>query len=202
MRTDVGTRISICALLLGLLAAGPALAQAPAPAAQDQAAASVQAAPPSDDFRPRLPSYFGDTGLWFVPTADVLSRGGFSTSVFHAKFDSRQGLTGVDEYGVTAAIGLTERFELFGSYRVVGLDRDVRPLFTTPAELGGVAVGYPFADRGFSGWKSGPLAIGGKYSLLSQSRGAGLSLAPRVLVELPTGPDEVTNGTVDTRIDI
>ncbi len=148
------TRTCVCAVLLGVLAAGPARGQTPAPATQGQPAAAAES-------RPRLPSYYGDTGLWFVPTADVLRRGGFSTSLFHAKFDSRQGLTGADEYGVTAAIGLTDRFELFGSYRMVGVDRDVRPIFTDPAELGGVSLAYPFANSGWSGWQSGPLAIGG-----------------------------------------
>ena len=139
--------------------------------------------------RPALPTFFGDTGLWFVPTAETMPSGRWSFSVFRANFDRRQGLTDVNQMGLTGAVALGDRFELFGSWRFVRLDRDVRPVFI-PAEpvFGGVSQEYPYVRRGWSKTLGGPTIVGGKFSLISQSRGDAFSLAPRLMVKFPTGP--------------
>ena len=140
--------------------------------------------------RPALPTFFGDTGLWFVPTAETMPSGRWSFSVFRANFDRRQGLTDVNQMGLTGAVALGDRFELFGSWRVVRLDRDVRPVFI-PAEpvFGGVSQEYPYVRRGWSKTLGGSTIVGGKFSLISQSRGDAFSLAPRLMVKFPTGPN-------------
>ena len=40
--------------------------------------------------RPSLPTINGDTGLWFVPTAETMPAGKWSFSVFRANFDRRR----------------------------------------------------------------------------------------------------------------
>ncbi len=178
------------------LLAWPAAAQTPA-AQGATTTSTTQTAVTQDEIvlqgdttpRPALPTFFGDTGLWFVPTADTMPSGRWSFSVFRANFDRRQGLTDVNQMGLTGAVALGDRFELFGSWRVVRLDRDVRPAFI-PSEpaFGGVSQEYPYVRRGWSKTLGGPTIVGGKFSLISQSRGDALSLAPRLMVKLPSGP--------------
>ena len=121
--------------------------------------------------RPSLATVSGDTGLWFVPTADVLPSGRVAASVFRANTDRQQGLIDVSNIGVTLAYGATDRLELFSSFGVVRLDRDVRPLYN-PADLdyGGVANEFPYLRSGWSGTVGAPLNVGAKWNLLSQSR--------------------------------
>src|SRR5687767_10589635 len=183
---------------MAALMAVPAAAQAPAAGGQKPTTTTTTSGPvvTSDEIvlegdttpRPALPTINGDTGLWFVPTAETLPAGKLSFSVFRANFDRRQGLTDVNQLGLTGAIGLGDRFELFGSWRLVRLDRDVQPTFI-PGEptFGGVSQEYPYLRRGWSKTLGGPVTVGGKWSLISQSRGDALSLAPRVMVKFPSG---------------
>ena len=153
--------------------------------------------------RPALPTFFGDTGLWFVPTAETMPSGRWSFSVFRANFDRRQGLTDVNQMGLTGAVALGDRFELFGSWRVVRLDRDVRPVFI-PSEpvFGGVSQEYPYVRRGWSKTLGGPTIVGGKFNLISQSRGDAFSLAPRLMVKFPTGPTGSSTNDWDGHLDL
>jgi peptidoglycan-associated lipoprotein len=139
--------------------------------------------------RPSLPTIDGDTGLWFVPTAETMPAGKWSFSVFRANFDRRQGLTDVSKIGLTGAVALGDRFELFASWATVRLDRDVNNPVFVPSEpaFGGVSQEFPYIRRGWSKTLGGPVTIGGKWSLISQSRGDALSLAPRVMVKFPSG---------------
>jgi peptidoglycan-associated lipoprotein len=177
------------------LLAWPAAAQTPA-AQGATTTTTTQTAVTQDEVvlqgdttpRPALPTFFGDTGLWFVPTAETMPSGRWSFSAFRANFDRRQGLTDVNQIGVTGAVALGDRFELFGSWRVVRLDRDVRPVFIpTEPVFGGVSQEYPYLRRGWSKTLGGPFMAGAKYSLISQSRGDALSLAPRLMVKFPSG---------------
>jgi peptidoglycan-associated lipoprotein len=153
--------------------------------------------------RPALPTIEGDTGFWFVPTAETLPSGKVSFSVFRANFDRRQGLTDVSEIGVTGAIGLGDRFELFGSWRTVRIDRDVRPTFVPDvAALGGVSHEYPYMRRSFSKTLGGPVIVGGKWGLLSQGRGDAMSLAPRVVVKFPSGSTWASTNDWDGHVDL
>ena len=65
--------------------------------------------------RPAMPTIHGDTGLWFVPTAETMPAKRWSFSLFRANFDRRQGLTDVNQFGITGAFALGDRVELFGS---------------------------------------------------------------------------------------
>ena len=194
-----------CASLLA------ALAVPPAPALAQAAQATTQTAVTQDEIvlqgdttpRPALPTFYGDTGLWFVPTAETMPGGRFSFSVFRANFDRRQGLTDVSQIGFTAAIGLGDRAELFGSWRTVRLDRDVRPVFiASEPEFGGVSQEYPYVRRGWSKTLGGPVIVGGKYSLISQSRGDAMSLAPRIMVKFPSGSTWASTNDWDYHFDL
>jgi peptidoglycan-associated lipoprotein len=141
--------------------------------------------------------------LWFVPTAETLPSGKWSFSVFRANFDRRQGLTDVNQIGLTGAVGFGDRFEVFGSWRLVRLDRDVRPTFV-PEEptFGGVSQEYPYLRRGWSKTLGGPVTVGGKWSLISQSRGDAMSLAPRIMVKFPSGSTWSSTNDWDGHIDL
>ena len=155
-------RTFCCGLLLTAIGAVPA-------AAQNTTQTTSQTAITQDEIvlqgdttpRPALPTIKGDTGIWFVPTAETLPSGRWSFSVFRANFDRRQGLTDVNQIGLTGAVGLGDRFELFGSWRTVRLDRDVRPVFVpTEPQFGGVSQEYPYLRRGWSKTLGGPLELG------------------------------------------
>jgi len=208
----VSVRTFSCGFLIALLAAVPATAQAPA-GGQKPTTTTTTSGPvvTSDEIvlegdttpRPALPTFYGDTGLWFVPTAETMPGGRWSFSAFRANFDRRQGLTDVNQIGLTGAFAPTDRFELFGSWRVVRLDRDVRPTFV-PGEptFGGVSQEYPYLRRGWSKTLGGPVMVGGKYSLISQSRGDALSLAPRVMVKFPSGSTWASTNDWDGHLDL
>jgi len=202
-----------CGFLVAALAAMPAAAQPPAAGAQQPTTTTTTSGPvvTSDEIvlegdttpRPALPTIYGDTGLWFVPTAETLPSGRFSFSAFRANFDRRQGLTDVNNFGVTGAVGLGDRFELFASWRLVRLDRDVRPTFV-PEEptFGGVSQEFPYVRRGWSKTLGGPVTVGGKWSLISQSRGDAMSLAPRIMVKFPSGSTWASTNDWDGHLDL
>lgn len=204
MRTPI-----FCCALAWLALAGIAAAQAPAPAAPTTT--STQTSVTQDEVvlqgdttpRPALPTFYGDTGFWLVSTAETLPARRFSFSVFRANFDRRQGLTDVNQIGLTGAFALTDRLELFGSWRTVRIDRDVRPVFVpTEPVFGGVSQEYPYIRRGWSKTLGGPTIVGGKFNLISQSRGDAMSVAPRVMVKFPSGSSWASTNDWDGHVDL
>jgi peptidoglycan-associated lipoprotein len=139
-----------------------------------------------------------------VPTAEVLRPRGWSASFFRANFDREQGLTDVGQFGLTAAYGVSERLELFSSWRVVRTDRNVRgPLFSaSEPEVGGIAYDYPFVPRGWVGTNGGPLTLGAKFAILSEAQNQAFGLAPRVVFELPTGSPWASTHALQTHLDM
>jgi peptidoglycan-associated lipoprotein len=202
-------RTLCCGSLIAALAA-PAAAQAPA-AQGPTTTTTTQTAITQDEIvlqgdttpRPALPTANGDTGLWWVPTAETLPRGRFSFSVYRANYDRRQGHTDVSDFGLTGAFGITDRFELFGSWRLRRLDRDQRPVFVpTEPVFGGVSQEFPYQRRGWSETLGGPTIVGGKWNLISQSRGDAMSLAPRVMVKFPSGSSWSSTNDWDYHLDM
>jgi peptidoglycan-associated lipoprotein len=198
-------RTLCCGLLVAALGAAPAAAQAPTTTSTSQTAVTQDEIVLQGDTTPRpaLPTFYGDTGLWFVSTAETLPARKFSLSAFRANFDRRQGLTDVNHLGATAAFGITDSLEVFGSWRTVRLDRDVRPTFIPGnPEFGGVSQEYPYLRRGWSDTLGGPIYAGLKYGLLSQSRGDAMSLAPRVMIKFPTGSSWASTNDIDGHFDL
>jgi peptidoglycan-associated lipoprotein len=171
-----------CGLLIAVLSAGTASAQSPA-ASQAQASSAQNTSAGGDEVRPALTTNFGDTGLWFV--------------------DRPQGLTDVSNINITGAVGIGGRAEVFGSWGLVRLDRDTRPLFQTDDPVyGGIVQEYPYLRRGWSKTLGGPLYVGAKYSLISQSRGDAMSLAPRIVVKIPFGSQMAGTTDADWHFDL
>ena len=96
-------RIVCCGLLLAAVGVAPAAAQT-SPSTTQPASSSQNT---STETRPALPTFFGDTGLWFVPTADTLPAHRASGQLFRANWDDRQGLT--DAVVVEGSIGRDAR---------------------------------------------------------------------------------------------
>ncbi|HEY6509249.1 MAG TPA: OmpA family protein [Vicinamibacterales bacterium] len=148
------------------------------------------------DTRPATPTFLGDTGLWFVPTAEVVRPKGVSVSVYRTEMDYNQGFTDVSFFPVTAAVGIGTRVEVFGSLRAVTrIDRDMRPLFSPDPESGGVVNGYPFVREPWTGNDIGDLYIGGKFNVTSQSRNAPVAFAVRATFKFPTADADAGAGT-------
>ena len=159
-----------------------------------------------DDTRPAGTTFLGDTGLWFVPTAEVLAHRTFSASAHRANFDREQGFSDITHHAGTFAAGVRGRVEVFGAFRfLTRIDRDVRPLFRAdlPSE-GGVLNDFPLVTNYFSGNQIGDLLVGAKFNLLSEERLDPAAVAIRGLVKLPTGDEDsgTTSGEVDGEIDI
>src|SRR6188768_3997651 len=99
--------------------------------------------------RPATTTFFGDTGLWFVPTAEILPHKKYSGSGYRANWDYAQGLTDVSHFAITGAGGIRDRVEIFGSFRIdTRIDHDRDPLFgfTDPTH-GGLVNDYPLVRR-------------------------------------------------------
>ncbi|MGH9346724.1 MAG: hypothetical protein ACRD26_05595, partial [Vicinamibacterales bacterium] len=108
----------------------------------------------------------------------------------------------MSQVGITGAVGLSDRFELFGSWRTVNIDRDVRPTFVPgDADYGGVSHEYPYMRRGWSKTLGGPIYLGGKFNLLSQGREDALALAIRGMVKFPTGSSWSSTNDLDGHLD-
>lgn len=153
--------------------------------------------PPPVESRPAIASYWGDTGLWFLPTAEVLRPAGWSFSVYRTELDFNQGFTDVSYWPATVAVG-TGRAEIFGAVRAVTrIDRDTRPLFFPgqPVEEGGVINDQPFVREPWSGNEFGDIYLGTKVNLSSEYRLAPLAFAVRGTVKLPTADEEKGVGT-------
>ena len=185
-------RILCCGLLLAAVGVAPAAAQT----STNQPASNTQNI--STETRPALPTFFGDTGLWFVPTGDTLPTHKASVSLFRANFDRRQGLTDVSDLGITAAFGVSDRIEIFGSWKVVRLRRGVRNPVFIPSDtaFGGIDQTFPYLRRGWSKTLGGPFTAGAKWSVISQSRGDAMSLGPRIALEFGGNPWAGTNDMV------
>jgi outer membrane protein OmpA-like peptidoglycan-associated protein len=177
-------RFGILALASALfLITGDARAQAPAGM--------------EETVRPATTSVYGDTGLWFVPTGEVLRDHTWSASAYRLNWDVRQGFTDISHFEGTFAYGIKGRAEIFGGIRfITRIDRDTRPIFGFGGEkYGGVDNGYPYVREGWIGNKFGDTFLGAKVNLLSESRQNPVAIAVRGIVKVPTGSADNQSGT-------
>ena len=156
--------------------------------------------------RPATTTINGDTGLWFVPTGEVLPAKKWSLSAYRVNFDRDQGFTDVSDWPLTVGVGLGDRAELFGAWTLVRrIDRDVRPLFVnTQPVAGGVVNEHPFVRQGWSDNQLGDLWLGAKVNLTSQWRQQPAAFALRGMVKVPTAKDTdagVGTGKLDVAFD-
>ncbi|MBA3949298.1 MAG: hypothetical protein H0X44_05065, partial [Acidobacteria bacterium] len=150
------------------------------------------------DRRPATTTVDGDTGLWFVPTAEVLGPRKWSFSIYRKNLDYEQGFTDVSTFPITFAVGLGERVEFFTAVEAVRrIDRDTRPLFfdTGTDEGGGVVNQYPFVREAWSGNDFGDVWVGAKFALMQQYEQDPVSFAVRARVKIPTASEDEGAGT-------
>jgi outer membrane protein OmpA-like peptidoglycan-associated protein len=154
--------------------------------------------------RPATTSVYGDTGLWFVPTGEVLRDGTWSASGYRVNWDVRQGFTDISHFEGTFAFGVANKAEIFGAVRfLTRIDRDTRPIFGFGGDrYGGVDNSYPFVREGWIGNTFGDVFLGGKFNLMSESRQQPVALAVRGMFKLPTGSTDDGSGTGKTDFQI
>jgi peptidoglycan-associated lipoprotein len=155
--------------------------------------------------RPATTTFMGDTGLWYVPTGEVLPRKKWSMSAYRVNFDDNQGFTDVSNWPLTFGVGVGDRAEIFGSWVLVNrIDRDIRPLFypQIPA-AGGMVLQNPLMNNTWNGNQLGDLWIGAKVNLSSQWRQQPVAFALRPMIKLPTGKKDkgASTGKADFVLD-
>jgi OOP family OmpA-OmpF porin len=193
-------RIVIALLMLLTWISSAEARQAPPAQSQDTR--------PALETRPATVSVSGDTGLWFLPTAEILPHGKWSLSLYRANADFGQGFTDVSNFPVSFAVGLADRVEVFGSWTVLTrIDRDARPLFfadTEPGSGGGIVNEYPLVRQNWTGNSRGDLRVGAKLNLLSQADDRPLALALRGSIKLPSGDEDTgaSTGKTDYTLDL
>ncbi len=193
------TRVAVLLLLLG--SATNAAGQVSPP----NTPSPTQASTSNDPSRPATTTFLGDTGLWFVPTADVLAHGSWSASGYRRGTNYVQGFSNVGDFAGTVAFGVADRMELFGSLLFdTRVDRDLRPIFTGDQTVGGIIDRYPRITSGWSGNHLGDLYIGAKVSLMPNPSLHRVALAARGVMKAPTGDDEagVSTGKPDFLVDV
>ena len=199
----------VVAMVVTLSGVAVASAQSPAAGQTPSTPSTTAATPPAEptgETRPATTTFMGDTGLWFVPTGEILPARKWSVSAYRANYDYNQGFTDVSNWPLTFAFGLGNRAEVFGAWTVVRrIDRDVRPIFLpSQPDAGGVINDYPFVRQGWSDNQMGDLWVGTKVNLLSEGRQQPVAFALRGMVKLPVAKDDeegVGTGKADFAVD-
>jgi hypothetical protein len=166
------------------------------------AADPIAAQTPAAGTRPASTTVSGDTGLWFVPTGEILPARKWSSSGYRVNAEYETGFTDVSNWPLTWAVGVRNRLELFGAQTVVNrIDRDVRPLaLDTPGS--GIVNEYPFASAGWTGSHIGDLWLGAKVGVTSQLRQASAAFALRAMAKIPvSGDTAASTGRPDVAVD-
>ena len=142
----------------------------------------------------------GDTGLWYVPTGEVLPDKRWSGSAYRVNFDDNQGFTDVSNWPVTFG----DRAQgPGGDLRVVRGGEPDRPGHPAAVHADGVVGGGggrgAAESAGAAGVEReqqlGDFWVGAKVNLTSQWRQQPVALAVRGMVKLPTGDTDSGAGT-------
>jgi peptidoglycan-associated lipoprotein len=186
------------------LASG-ALAQTTASSAPQQQPPATTASQQSTDepTRRATTTTQGDTGLWYVPTGEILADKKWSVSFYRTNQDREAGFTDISHFLGTFGVGIKDRAEIFASVRfITRIDRDIRPVYTTAVPAGGFVNDYPFINSGWSGNKFGDTYVGAKINLLAEHRQQPLAFSIRGQVKLPGDKDAgVSTGKADVAFD-
>ena len=185
-----------------VLSVGLTLCVASTASAQQATSAPPAQPAQTESGPPATTTTAGDTGLWYVPTANVLSQGQWSLSFSRLEANEGQGFSNISNFPISFGVGLGGRVELFVSWDAqTRVDRDARPLFfatsTTPGTGGGIDVNHPL-DRGKFVHSAGDAWLGAKFALTPAS--SAVAFAVRPMVKLPTG--DSTLGTSSGKADI
>jgi outer membrane protein OmpA-like peptidoglycan-associated protein len=168
-------------------------------------AQSQPAADSTESLRPATTTFSGDTGLWFVPTGEVLPQRLWSASLYRRGFNYPEGFTNVSDFAATFAYGVYRKMELFGSFKLITrIDRDLRPIFISDPDVGGVLSTYPGVKQGWSGNQIGDFSVGLKYNIWSEEQQRPMALGVRGAFKLPTGDEDsgASTGQLDADLDL
>ena len=99
-----------CLLWSSVATAQTASPQSPQPQASEPAPSTT---PTPTETRPATTTFYGDTGLWFVPTAEIVPHGKVSVSGYRRGTNYIEGYTNVGDFAGTFAFGIKDRLELF-----------------------------------------------------------------------------------------
>jgi outer membrane protein OmpA-like peptidoglycan-associated protein len=161
-----------------------------------------QSSQPSDVTRPATTTFYGDTGLWYVPSAEVLPGSKWSLSGYRRATNYIQGYTNVADFAGTFAIGIKDRAEIFGSFIFdTRIDRDVTPVFVSNPTYGGIIDRYPKVNTSWTSDRIGDVYVGAKLNLMSESRREPAAIAVRGIIKVPTANQMVGTGKADFAAD-
>jgi outer membrane protein OmpA-like peptidoglycan-associated protein len=201
-RRVAGVLVWVCLVATTAAAQSTTPAGQQAPPAQPQTTAASQ--PATTETRPATTTFYGDTGLWFVPTGEILPNKKVSVSGYRAGFNEQQGFTNVSYLAGTFGVGLGDRAEVFGSWRFdTRIDRDVNPIFTSDPSYGSFDNTHPYVTQNWIGNQVGDLFVGAKVNVLSEYRQKPVAFAVRGIVKLPTGNRDsgASTGKADLLVD-
>jgi peptidoglycan-associated lipoprotein len=195
----------ICVLTLAVAASARAQSGSSGTSTgQSSATTQTSSASTAEETRPATTTFFGDTGLWYVPTGEVLAKGKWSGSVYRRGTNWVQGYTNVADFAGTFAVGVGDRAEVFGSFLAdTRIDRDIRPVFVNDPAFGGFIDRYPKVNQYWTGDNVGDLYLGAKINLWSEFRQNPAAVAIRGMVKVPTGKFDagVSTGKPDVSVD-
>src|SRR5215211_1482394 len=111
--------MAVLVTLIGVLSASAQTSPAGQQPAQQPATTGQQPSSTMStdvvETRPATTTTKGDTGLWFVPTGEVLPAKKWSFSAYRVNFDTTEGFMDVSDWPVTLGVGLGDRAEIFGA---------------------------------------------------------------------------------------
>ena len=202
-------RVAVLCVLTLAIAASARAQSGSSGTSTGQSTPATQPSPSStataEETRPATTTFFGDTGLWFVPTAEVLPHGKWSVSGYRRGTNYIPGFTNVGDFAGTFGVGIKDRAEIFGSFLFdTRVERDLRPIFTSDLKVGGLVDRYPRANSGWSGDNVGDFFVGAKVNLMSQWQQRPAAVAVRGLVKIPTGKLDAgaSTGKADASADL
>ena len=92
----LGRLVVACALTLAVSAGASAQSATTGTSrAQNASATQTSSGASTTETRPATTTFFGDTGLWFVPTAEVLAHGKWSASGYRRSTSGNSGIPGI-----------------------------------------------------------------------------------------------------------
>ena len=103
------------------------------------------------DTRPATTTFMGDTGLWFVPTGEVLPAKKWSVSAYRVNYDYNQGFTDVSELAGDvrrSASAIARRSSARGRWSAASTATSVRSSCRSQPEAGGVIERLPVRASG------------------------------------------------------
>ena len=143
--------------------------------------------------RPATTTFFGDTGLWFVPTGGGPAHGKWSRERLSARHQLRPGLHERRRFRrhVRRSASRTAPRSSGRSSFDTRIDRDVRPLFiANDTAFGGVIDRYPRVNQYWTGDNVGDFYLGAKVQSAGRSTGRSRRRSRCAgMVKLPTGDD-------------